>query len=144
MDTDRRQDGTKAEAEGQLQLPPRTLLAIRGLARLHGMTEEELVAAAVTVYGQLPADRRSAWGKGPGRDADACPEEHVPQSKQHPPGADRLAGVEAFDDARGAVIEAMRQADLSHLESHDDILEEAVRATRMRGRTRTRVPTGQG
>ena len=144
MDTDRRQDGTEAETEGQLRLPPRTLLAIRGLARLDGMTAEELVAAAVTVYGQLPADRRSARGKDPGRDADASPEEHVPQSKQHPLGADRLAGVEAFDDARDAVIEAMRQADLSHLESHDDILEEAVRATRERGQARPRVPIEQG
>lgn len=144
MDTDRRQDGTEAEAEGQLRLPPRTLLAIRGLARLDGMTAEELVATAVTVYGRLPADQRSAWGKGLGRDADASPEKHVSQSKHHPLGADRLAGVEAFDRARDAVIEAMRKADLSHLKGHDDILEEAVRATRERGRTRTRVPTEQG
>lgn len=142
MDTDRRQDET--EAKGQLRLPPETLLAIRGLARLDGMTAEELVAAAVTVYGLLPADRRSARGKGSGHDADASPEKHVVQSKHHPLGADRLAGVEAFDDARDAVVEAMRQADLSHLESHDDILEEAVRATRERGQARAGVPTEQG
>lgn len=144
METDRRQDWTEAQTEEQLRLPPRTLLAIRGLARLDGMTAEELVAAAVTVYGRLPADQRSARGKGPGHDADASPEKHVVQSKHHPLGADRLAGVEAFDDARDAVIEAMRQADLSHLKSHDDILEEAVRAARERGQAGARVPTEQG
>lgn len=104
-----------------LRLSPRAVEAVRELAAIEGLSEDEMVEVAVSAYATLPSERRAA-AKAAMRDA--------PQPGPDGAAPDRASVVRSFDTARARLAAEARIAPAGALETDDDILAEAIRLTK--------------